>query len=254
MIDVGTRFFACQNPTKQGGSRRGLPKSFLNRFIQVYVSPFTPEDMRVILTNQFPILPTEMISKMIDFNYKLALSLDQHAIGNKGAPWECNLRDLTRWCQATIFHYENSQSPDKVLSPEYTAELIYVSRMRTISDRQKVEEIFNDIMGCTLKGTKPVSYIATDEVYFGEARLKRAQDQLNDHVLNQGHDHLLLRAQSNVLRSLTYCVNQNWMAILVSPCSYLFSNAPCCFSQNYIKVAQLLLEHPVQYNLSLCVM
>ncbi len=27
-----TKFFACQNPYRQGGDRRGLPKSFMNRF------------------------------------------------------------------------------------------------------------------------------------------------------------------------------------------------------------------------------
>ena len=30
-----TRMFACQNPLKQGGGRKGLPRSFLNRFTQV---------------------------------------------------------------------------------------------------------------------------------------------------------------------------------------------------------------------------
>lgn len=29
------RIFACQNPLQQGGGRKGLPKSFLNRFIKV---------------------------------------------------------------------------------------------------------------------------------------------------------------------------------------------------------------------------
>jgi midasin len=29
-----TRLFACQNPQRQGGARRGLPKSFLNRFTE----------------------------------------------------------------------------------------------------------------------------------------------------------------------------------------------------------------------------
>ena len=29
------RFFACQNPHMQGGDRRALPKSFLNRFTSV---------------------------------------------------------------------------------------------------------------------------------------------------------------------------------------------------------------------------
>lgn len=30
-----TRLFACQNPMSEGGARKGLPKSFLNRFLQV---------------------------------------------------------------------------------------------------------------------------------------------------------------------------------------------------------------------------
>lgn len=31
-----TRIFACQNPASQGGNRKGLPKSFLNRFTSVW--------------------------------------------------------------------------------------------------------------------------------------------------------------------------------------------------------------------------
>lgn len=30
-----TRLFACQNPVEEGGGRKALPKSFLNRFTQV---------------------------------------------------------------------------------------------------------------------------------------------------------------------------------------------------------------------------
>ena len=30
----GFRVFGCQNPLQQGGGRKGLPKSFLNRFTQ----------------------------------------------------------------------------------------------------------------------------------------------------------------------------------------------------------------------------
>lgn len=30
-VKAGTKFFGCQNPLRQGGGRRGLPKSFLNR-------------------------------------------------------------------------------------------------------------------------------------------------------------------------------------------------------------------------------
>lgn len=32
--DKMTKIFGCQNPYRQGGGRKGLPKSFLNRFTQ----------------------------------------------------------------------------------------------------------------------------------------------------------------------------------------------------------------------------
>lgn len=94
---AGTRFFACQNPLKQGGSRRGLPRSFLNRFIQVYVHSLTDQDLFFILSRQFNDLPIKILQKMIDFNTKIVCELEEHAFGHKGAPWECNLRDITRY-------------------------------------------------------------------------------------------------------------------------------------------------------------
>lgn len=30
-----TKLFACQNPQREGGARKGLPQSFLNRFAKV---------------------------------------------------------------------------------------------------------------------------------------------------------------------------------------------------------------------------
>ncbi len=35
-VQTGTRLFACQNPLQMGGGRKGLPKSFTNRFTQVF--------------------------------------------------------------------------------------------------------------------------------------------------------------------------------------------------------------------------
>ena len=34
-VEQSTHMFACQNPLSEGGGRKGLPKSFLNRFTQV---------------------------------------------------------------------------------------------------------------------------------------------------------------------------------------------------------------------------
>ena len=39
-VSLDTKIFGCQNPFKEGGDRRGLPKSFLNRFTQVIIFSF----------------------------------------------------------------------------------------------------------------------------------------------------------------------------------------------------------------------
>ena len=41
----GFRLFGAQNPLQEGGGRKGLPRSFLNRFTRVHVELLTREDM-----------------------------------------------------------------------------------------------------------------------------------------------------------------------------------------------------------------
>lgn len=44
----GFRLFGAQNPFQEGGGRKGLPRSFLNRFTRVHVELLTPADLRLI--------------------------------------------------------------------------------------------------------------------------------------------------------------------------------------------------------------
>lgn len=50
------RVFAAQNPLHEGGGRKGLPASFLNRFSKVLVDPLTHEDQRFIACAMYPTL------------------------------------------------------------------------------------------------------------------------------------------------------------------------------------------------------
>jgi midasin len=46
--------FACQNPSQSSGSttgRKTLPKSFLNRFIKIYLDDLTTSDFELILAH-----------------------------------------------------------------------------------------------------------------------------------------------------------------------------------------------------------
>uniref|UniRef100_F6SZF0 ATPase dynein-related AAA domain-containing protein n=1 Tax=Ciona intestinalis TaxID=7719 RepID=F6SZF0_CIOIN len=69
-----TKIFACQNPVHEGGGRRGLPKSFLNRFTQVYVRGLAGEDMEFILNNSFPQIPPDVMKLMVKFNQQVNTS------------------------------------------------------------------------------------------------------------------------------------------------------------------------------------
>ncbi|KAK9752777.1 Midasin AAA lid domain [Popillia japonica] len=229
-VKPGTKFFACQNPLIQGGSRRGLPKSFLNRFTQVYISGLSDEDYLYILKNQFPQLPTNVLTKMVEFNEKLTKALANNTFGSRGGPWECNLRDLTRWCEVTLYHYSNLfENID--YSPESTVKLIYANRLRTVEDRRQLETLFEATFGRKFAAESTTVYVTKSDVYFGDVCLKREITECDMNLHKQETTCLILRSQLKDLRSLTYCVNMNWMSILVSIC--LLKEVVTMISRNY---------------------
>ncbi|KAJ8930712.1 hypothetical protein NQ314_016477 [Rhamnusium bicolor] len=178
-----------------------------------YVKP--DKDLHYILTNQFNHLPLNVVSRMIDFNSRIVKELDNHSFGQKGAPWECNLRDLTRWCEAMIYHYNVNPSLEKKYQPESVVQLIYGDRMRTTFDKEKVKDIFEEVFQCKVFGTGPIAYVNKQSVYIGDVRIERNSSRVNANVLKQDRTCLVLRSQLPILRSLAYCVNLSWMSILV---------------------------------------
>jgi len=66
-----TRFFACQNPVSEGGGRKNLPRSFLNRFTQVYMDALTTPDLLFITQSSYPQIPTELLECMVEFNQQV---------------------------------------------------------------------------------------------------------------------------------------------------------------------------------------
>ncbi|XP_034190386.2 midasin [Osmia lignaria lignaria] len=209
-VKPGTRLFGCQNPLRQGGARRGLPKSFLNRFTQVFVDTLEQKDLKFILKTQFPELPEQLLDKMIQFNEEIS---SQAGItwAHQGSPWEMNLRDVTRWCEITMAAF--TRNSKKSYNPGNGAKLIYVDRMRTNEDKNNVIEIYNRIFSPTdypLPDPNFPVHVTKDEVILGDEILNRS-----DFSIYEDDDLLLLREQKAVLRSLAQCVNMNWMSILV---------------------------------------
>ena len=66
-----TRVFACQNPLGEGGDRKGLPKSFLNRFSKVHMGGLSSCDLSLICNSLHPALGEEVVKRMVAFNCQL---------------------------------------------------------------------------------------------------------------------------------------------------------------------------------------
>ncbi|XP_066850638.1 midasin isoform X2 [Anser cygnoides] len=205
-----TKIFGCQNPYRQGGGRKGLPKSFLNRFTQVYVDPLSAADMEFIGNTLFPAIDKSIIAKMVAFNNKIDKEvMAEKKWGQKGGPWEFNLRDLFRWCQLMLV----DQSPG-CYDPGQHVFLVYGERMRTREDKEKVISVFKDVFGQeadVYTGTRDF-HITPYNIQIGYSVLSRG-----NYIPRPGRNLSLLHHSLQSLESIMKCVHMSWMVILVGP-------------------------------------
>lgn len=115
------RLFAAQNPLQEGGGRKGLPKSFLNRFTRVAVELLQPQDLRSIATALHPELSASLMAKMaglLSAMQEASSTTGSSSSGSRaaaaqfavaGGPWEFNLRDLLRWCELVCMLVQQQQ-------------------------------------------------------------------------------------------------------------------------------------------------
>ncbi|KAK7081093.1 AAA ATPase midasin [Halocaridina rubra] len=207
-----TKIFACQNPQHQGGARKGLPKSFLNRFTQVHVEPLSSSDLKFILQAMYANVSKDILSKMVEFNEILSRELLTEGIwGQKGGPWELNLRDLFRWCDVMLKH----QLHGRYNPGEYVG-LIYSDRMRTIEDKENVYKVYNQVFGDAFPFYKSVGRfnITDTKIQVGHSFLERKANGCDSEEDSSG-DLYIMHHQLPILESLITCINMNWMALLV---------------------------------------
>lgn len=211
-----TRLFACQNPLKQGGARRGLPVSFLNRFTQVYIDTLTKEDLIYIVEAQYPSLPKDILHKIVKFNCKVAHEVTEiQSWGHKGTPWEMNLRDIQRWCEAIIEDQGNSKN----VSPGKFVDMLYVNRMRTTDDKEKMIRTYDEIF-CPeypRSNINPQFNINDNDIFIGDVVLERQTERLFKNRRALESNLLVLRNQLPTLKSLAQSVKMNWLSILIGP-------------------------------------
>eukprot|EP00741_Cyanophora_paradoxa_P000351 tig00000403_g342.t1 len=206
------RIFACQNPVAQGGGRKGLPRSFLNRFSKVYVEALEEADLRFICGSVYPALDAGDLARMIEYGARLQHETGPgRAFGRLGAPWDFNLRDMFRWCDLLARHPGSR--------PEDFADLAYAKRLRTPEDRAAAAALFAAVFGRPPRvEPRPPFRVTPDELRVGSAALSRSRWRpLAGDGAPPRAPPLLLGSALGPLEALGHCVEMGWLAILVGP-------------------------------------
>ncbi|KAF8672677.1 hypothetical protein HU200_049372 [Digitaria exilis] len=202
------RIFACQNPSSQGGGRKGLPKSFLNRFTKVYVDELSEEDYLFICKSRYhPLLSESFLRNLIRFNNRLYMdTMVNRKYGQQGSPWEFNLRDIIRACEMV------AGSPD-TSKDDCFLNTVYLQRMRTLDDRHKVIELFEEVFERkpSIHQSKML-YVNPHCLVVGNASIGRNNCQSYKVQNNQLN---IFPGMLNSLEAAMHCIHQGWLCILV---------------------------------------
>ena len=202
--------FAAQNPHHQGGGRKGLPASFINRFTVVYADEFTPEDLLIICKQSYSDLALGVTDKLINYVTSLSRTIQQDvSVPTHGGPWEFNLRDVLRWLHLVT-------SPDLLMPlgiPAHFEDLLFLQRFRDRETSIKLSEALSSI---SLPDNKPHGYFYN----------------LSPHSYQVGHGMVLRSVHSQptrqvypatlapdlpILESVMICIQHNWPCLLVGP-------------------------------------
>lgn len=202
------RIFAAQNPVHQGGGRKGLPKSFLNRFTKVYIQEHSRIDLEIICHRLFPLVSANVRNGIISFSGALAKSVTEDRLfGLDGRPWEFNLRDISRCLQIyrEYLHLGENESLSAAVRD------IFLSRFRSERDQHAASDIFASIFGFPMLDSSILQLkIDLDTIQSSTACLARAQGPCRERY------QIMTPAQTRgPLDTLIQAVSQNWLAILV---------------------------------------
>lgn len=201
--------FAAQNPHHQGGGRKGLPASFVDRFTVVYAETFTPNDLLFISRELFPDSPVHETQKVVQCVTALSQHLQQNRlVGAHGGPWEINLRDVLRWLH--LLTAQNGLIP--ATSPADYLPLLFLQRFRAPDDVTAVSKLLQQY----LSKTESQSYFHGKS----DAKVEIGLGLLTRDKLSQALPSRRLRTiQCNppIAESVMICIQNNWPCLLVGP-------------------------------------
>ncbi|EEB08347.2 midasin [Schizosaccharomyces japonicus yFS275] len=204
------RVFAAQNPHQQGGGRKGLPRSFVNRFTVVYVESLKQDDMLMIARQRYPKLEPELCEKIIRYIFELeaAVSSPTSSFGASGRPWEFNLRDAMR-----CFQLLSNSSLGNLYPPYEFLDVLVLNCFRSQADRDYAKSLFAKVFDMELPKRPIYVTLTPSHLKVGHSVLERDQFRQRTNALESS----LLQNQYSVIESIITCVNQKWPCILTGP-------------------------------------
>ncbi|GAA6063185.1 hypothetical protein JCM10212_006851 [Sporobolomyces blumeae] len=208
------RIFAAQNPLGQGGGRKGLPRSFLDRFSVVHMEELDSTDLNAIAAALFPEIKASVLERMIAFNSRVhRQTMETRSFGMEGSPWEFNLRDVLRWL--TLIRSSSGLDSRRGEALEYFG-LLYLQRFRNIADRTHVARLFAEAFGEAVDPLeRPYPSFTPRLASIGHSLLPRS-----DSTIASGRPSLspaLLQRSLQPLEALVKCLDMGWLAILTGP-------------------------------------
>jgi midasin len=202
------RIFAAQNPIQQGGGRKGLPKSFVNRFTKVFVNPLTPADLLQISKHMFPNYPEDWLQRMIMYNSRLEEETSvKHSFGRNGSPWEFNLRDISRW--GVLLH-----GTDNLLHPVEHLRTVYLSRFRTVSDRESARALFDSVFSLS---SNFLSNAPHPSISSSNTRVGHFIEGRKSSFTSSSRPGIILQAHLPWIEAMGVALQQRWLVIISGP-------------------------------------
>jgi len=202
------RIFAAQNPIQQGGGRKGLPKSYVNRFTKVFVDPLTPADLLQISKSMFPNYPEDWLQRMILYNSRLEEETSmKNSFGRIGSPWEFNLRDIFRW--GVLLH-----GTDTLLHPVEHLRTTYLSRFRTISDRESARALFDSVFNIS---SEFLSNAPHPSISSSTTRVGRFVEGRKSSFKSSSRPGVILQVHLPWLEAMGVALQKGWLVIISGP-------------------------------------
>ncbi|KAK0528599.1 AAA ATPase midasin [Tilletia horrida] len=206
------RIFAAQNPIGQGGGRKGLPQSFLNRFTKVYVHELTDSDMLSICREVFDYVDPALITDMITFNGRLQeATMTKATFGRNGMPWEFNLRDVLRW----MLLLPKLSAGDQRRVAVDRMRSMYLDRFRSEADRSAAWQLFESVFGAQDAYLKnPIPSLHAGQFQIGCTALPSLRNLTQE---TNGPTQAVLQKHLAALDTLADSVQYGRLSILIGP-------------------------------------